>query len=573
MLTELDKAQDKAIAAITAPGTQLEVIEKTVRGVPLKLFKNAPPTMREFFQFFFNHNAAREFLVYGEERLTFAEVYAKALRVAAALQHKYGIAKGDRVAIAMRNYPEWIMAYIGLVHLGAVVVPMNAWWQPEELAYGLADSGTRLVIADEERLRRLGAIEGMSVPVVAVRTSHGVAAEHGADLLDDLLESGPTDTWYLPPLGPDDDVSILYTSGSTGFPKGAVSTHRGVVHGAFSYLVQGLALLKLSEASGAYVPPQQIMLLSVPLFHVTGLVPLMLVSIAIGRKFIMMHRWDAGDALRLIDKEKCTYFVGVPTMTHEIMSHPERDKYDISTVTDWAAGGAPRPAEHVERLAKAIPTGKPAIGYGLTETNGVGAGILRESYLARPTSTGRASKPVVEIAILDDDGNALAPQAVGEVCIRSAANVRGYWRRPKETADAFDKAGWFHTGDVGYLDEDGFLFIVDRKKDIIIRGGENISCQEVEAAIYAHPAVMAASVFGLPDDRLGEIVGAVVYLKPGEKAEPEAIIDFTRQHLSAFKVPARLWVSAEPLPRLGSEKIDKVSLRKTYREIHRAEAA
>jgi acyl-CoA synthetase (AMP-forming)/AMP-acid ligase II len=568
MLSELDKAQDAAIAAITAPGGQLETVMTEVRGAKLLTFKAAPPSMREYFQAFFAANAGKEFLVYNDERLTAGEVYAKSLRIAAALQHKYGIAKGDRVAIAMRNFPEWIMAYVAGLHLGAVVVPMNAWWKSDELAYGLADSGTRLVIADEERLRRLAAIDNFALPVLAVRTSHPVAAQFGADVLDDVLENCPTDTWYLPPIAPEDDATIMYTSGSTGYPKGAVATHRSIVHGALSYLVQGLAMLKLSETAGATMPAQQVMLLTVPLFHITGSVPVLLVSVAIGRKMIIMHKWDALEALRLIDREKCTYFAGVPTMTHEVMSHPERHKYDISTVTDWAAGGAPRPPEHVERLAREIPTGRPALGYGLTETNGVGAGNLRDNYVRKPASTGRASKPIVEIRIVGDDGTEQPPHEAGEICIRSAANVRGYWRRPKETAEAFKPDGWFHTGDVGYLDEDGYLFIVDRKKDIIIRGGENISCQEVEAAIYAHPAVLAASVFGLPDDRLGEIVGAAVYLKPGEQAEPEAIVDFTRQHLAAFKVPARLWISDEPLPRLGSEKIDKVSLRKQYRELY-----
>ena len=567
MLSELDKAQDAAIEALTGPGAQFETVSTDVRGAQLLTFKAAPPSIREYFQFFFAANADKEWLVFNDERLSAGEVYARALRIAAALQHKYGIAKGDRVAIAMRNFPEWIMAYVAGLHLGAVVVPMNAWWKPDELAYGLADSGTRLVIADEERLRRLAAIDGFALPVLAVRTSHPVAAEYGADVLDDVLANCPADTWYLPPIGPEDDATIMYTSGSTGYPKGAVATHRSLVHGALSYLVQGLAMLTLAEKAGFPVPPQQVMLLTVPLFHITGSVPILLVSVAIGRKMIIMHKWDALEAMQLIDREKCTYFTGVPTMTHEIMQHPERANYDISTVVDWAAGGAPRPPEHVDRFVKEIPTGRPALGYGLTETNGVGAGNLRENYLAKPASTGRASKPMVEIRIAGDDGSDKAPFEEGEICIRTAANVRGYWRRPKETAEAFKPDGWFMTGDVGYLDEDGYLFIVDRKKDIIIRGGENISCQEVEAAIYAHPAVLAASVFGLPDERLGEIVGAVAYLKPGEKAEPEAIVDFARQSLAAFKVPARLWISADPLPRLGSEKVDKVSLRKTYREI------
>ena len=573
MLTELDKALDATIEALIAPGGQLEVTTANIRGVDLPVFKAAPPSMREYLGFFFQTNADKEFVVYRDERFSFREIYAQAIRIAAAVQQQYGIAKGDRVAIAMRNYPEWIAAFVGLLHLGAVVVPMNAWWQPDELRYGVEDSGARLIIADEERARRFAMLEDFHVPIVTVRTGAGVAEELGNTRLEDLLANAPAAPWYLSPIGPDDDATIMYTSGSTGFPKGAVATHRSVVHGAMNYLVQGLAMLQLAQGSGVTLPEQQVMLLNVPLFHITGSVPILLVSIAIGRKLVIMHKWDAGEALKLIEKERATYFVGVPTMSLELMQHPDRDKYDLSTLLDIAGGGAARPAEHVERLAEAFPGKHPAIGYGLTETNGVGAGNLRENYRAKPASTGRASRPMVELKIADDDNRALPQGEIGEVCIRSSANVRGYWNKPAETAKAFTPDGWFKTGDLGRLDEDGYLFIVDRKKDIIIRGGENISCQEVEAAVYGHPAVAEACVFGLPDERLGEIVGAVVYLKPGEVVEPTALIDFTRDHLAAFKVPAKLWISPEPLPKLGSAKIDKVSLRKQYRETFAAREA
>jgi acyl-CoA synthetase (AMP-forming)/AMP-acid ligase II len=344
-----------------------------------------------------------------------------------------------------------------------------------------------------------------------------------------------------------------------------------------NYLVMGLAMLSLSQKAGVALPEQQVMLLNVPLFHITGSVPVMLVSVAIGRKMVIMHKWDATEALRLIEKERCTYFVGVPTMSLELMMHPDREKYDLSTLIDVASGGAPRPPEHVERLAKTLPGKQPIQGYGLTETNGVGAGNMRDNYLAKPASTGRASPPLVQIRIIAADALdcsvALPSGSVGEVCIRSACNVRGYWNKPKATAEAFPGDGWFRTGDLGYLDEDDYLFIVDRKKDIIIRGGENISCQEVEAALYTHPAVAEASVFGLPDERLGEIVGAVVFAKPGAELDTEALSDFVRRDLAAFKVPARIWLSPEPLPKLGSGKIDKVALRKHFREVHIGKSA
>jgi acyl-CoA synthetase (AMP-forming)/AMP-acid ligase II len=572
-LTELDKAMDEAVAMITAAGGQLAVGKETVRGVELPVFQNAPPSLREFIDMFMPAHADKEFVVYQEERLTFAEVKAESIRIAAMLQHRYGIAKGDRVTIAMRNYPEWISCFIGAIMLGAVVVPMNAWWKADELAYGLKDSGSRLAIVDEERARRIAEIEGFSIPMLTVRTGHAVAAGLGAATLDEALADAPAEPWYLPTIYPEDDATIMYTSGSTGAPKGAVSTHRGIVSGTLNYLVQGLSMLMLAQKQGVGLPEQQVMLLNVPLFHITGLVPVLLVSIASGRKLVIMYRWDAGDALRLIERERCTYFVGVPTMSLELMQHPDKDKYDLSTLLDIAGGGAPRPPEHVDRLAKAFPGKNPAIGYGLTETNGVGAGNLRENYRLKPASTGRVSKPLVEMMIADDAMKPLPAGEVGEVCIRSAANVRGYWMKPLATESAFTKEGWFRTGDLGRFDEDGYLYIVDRKKDIIIRGGENISAVEVEAAIYAHPAVAEASVFGLPDERLGEIVGAVVYPKPGEQLEGEAVIQFVTRDLAAFKVPARVWVVHDPLPKLGSGKIDKVSLRGHFREVHLGKAA
>ncbi|OYQ30001.1 AMP-dependent synthetase [Sandarakinorhabdus cyanobacteriorum] len=571
----LDAALDDVIAGITAPGGPLGVGEANVHGVTLPVFSAAPPTMREYLAMFFAAQGPKEFLVFGDERMTFAQVYQKSLHFAAMLQHRHGIAKGDRVGVAMRNYPEWIIAYCAIVHMGAVCIPMNAWWTAEEMDYGIRDSGARLVIADEERARRLSTLS-CTANVLTVRTSADVAAGLGFARAEDELAQSPETMWYLPELLPEDDCTIMYTSGSTGAPKGAVSTHRAQVSGSMNYLVMGLALLDLSAKAGVAPAEQQVMLLNVPLFHITGLVPVLLVSIAIGRKMIIMHKWDAGEALRLIEKERCTYFVGVPTMSLELMQHPDRHKYDLSTLVDIASGGAPRPPEHVDRLAKEFEGKHPVQGYGLTETNGVGAGNIRENYRNKPASTGRASPPLMEIRVASGDGPvgpALAPGEVGEVCLRSVCNCRGYWNKPEATAAAFVGDGWFRSGDLGYLDEEGYLFIVDRKKDIIIRGGENISCQEVESAIYAHPAVAECSVFGLPDERLGEIVGAVVYAKPGEVVEPSALTDFLKANLAAYKIPAKVWISSDQLPKLGSAKIDKVSLRKHYRDVWAAKAA
>jgi acyl-CoA synthetase (AMP-forming)/AMP-acid ligase II len=341
----------------------------------------------------------------------------------------------------------------------------------------------------------------------------------------------------------------------------------------FNYLGSALMMLAIGAQDGS--PPSALQpstLLNVPLFHVTAEVPVFLQSFAIGRKLVLMPKWDAEEAMRLIEQEKITYFVGVPLMSFEILNHPNRHQYDLSSVADIAAGGAPRPVEHVKRIEQEME-GKPLIGYGLTETNGVGTGNWRTNYLAKPNSAGRPSMPLVDLAILDDAGAPVAQGARGEVAIRSAANFQEYWGKPDATTAAYTADGYFRTGDIGYLDEDGYLFIVDRKKDIIIRGGENISCQEVEEALYQHPDVAEAAVFGLPDEKFGEVPGAVVHLaKPGAVTVDD-LGAFLTQHIAAFKVPQRIWLADDALPRLGTEKIDKVSLRAKYRALAAVEAA
>ncbi|MEO5867974.1 MAG: fatty acid--CoA ligase family protein, partial [Sphingomonas sp.] len=369
----------------------------------------------------------------------------------------------------------------------------------------------------------------------------------------------------------DTDATILFTSGSTGQSKGAISDHRAVLQAVFNYLAQALVILGISTEDGVSPPAQHATLLNVPLFHVTAEVPVFLQSFAMGRKLVLMPRWDAEEAMRMIEKEAVTYFVGVPLMSFEILTHPNRAKYNLSTVADYAAGGAPRPVEHVRRINEEME-GAPLLGYGLTETNGIGCGNWRGNYLAKPNSTGRPSAPLVDLAILDEAGQPVVQGSRGEIGIRSVANFREYWGRPQATADAFTPDRYFLTGDIGYLDEDGYLFIVDRKKDIIIRGGENISCQEVESALYEHPAVAEAAVFGLPDARFGEVPGAVVLLRAGEAVSHDDLCAFLYTRIAAFKVPARIWFSTAPLPRLGTEKIDKVSLRARYGAIVAAEA-
>ncbi|MEG3177177.1 class I adenylate-forming enzyme family protein [Sphingomonas sp. RB3P16] len=564
MPSKLDQRMDATLAHLTGEGGPLALGSVTVDGNDLPLITGVPQTLPPYFAHYCNEHAAKTFLVAGDERLTFAEVYAAAARVAATLVGGHGVAPGDRIGIAMRNSPSWIVLYMGITMAGGVATLLNGWWQSEELAAAMADVECSLVFADPPRTKRLAAIADLDVAVVTVEDSQPLDTALAALL-------GPSDA-ELPSIAPTDSATILFTSGSTGQSKGAISNHRAVTQAVFNYLAQALVMLSISTADGVAPPAQHATLLNVPLFHVTAEVPVFLQSFAMGRKLVLMPKWDAEDAMRLITAETVTYFVGVPLMSFEILNHPRRGDYDLSSVSDFAAGGAPRPVEHVRRIADEMGGPKPLLGYGLTETNGAGCGNFRDNYLAKPNSTGRASLPLIDLAIVDGNGKPVAQGERGEVAIRSVCNFTEYYGRPDATAAAFTADRYFLTGDIGYLDEDRYLFIVDRKKDIIIRGGENISCQEVEAAIYQHPAVAEAAVFGLADERFGEVPGAVVLLRDGEALSTEDLCAFLFTHIAAFKVPARIWFADDALPRLGTEKIDKVAIRSKYRAIAAAEA-
>lgn len=568
MPSMLDTRMDAVTARLTGPGGPMPVSTMEIGGVTLPVISAAPPALPHYFAYFCAQHGYKEFLVDGEERLSFAQVYAEANRVAKALVSGYGVKRGDRVGIAARNAPGWIILYMGILMAGGIATLLNGWWQGGELADGIEDVGVTLLFADSPRAKRLGEAN-RAVMAEMVVVDFGLPT---AQALAPVTAKAADDA-ELPQLSGDDLATILFTSGSTGQSKGAYSTHRAVVQGTFNYIIQAMGMLELAVEDGLQIKEgaQPAALLSVPLFHVTGAVPLMLVSFAVGRKIVMMPKWDARKAMELIEREKITNFTGVPLMSFEIMTHPDRHKYDLSTLQGMAGGGAPRPVDHVRRLAEEMPHAPPALGYGLTETNAIGCGNYNSNYLEKPNSTGRASAPLVDLAILDDDGKPVPQGERGEVSIRTVANFSGYWNRPEATAEAMTADGYFRTGDLGYLDPDGYLYIVDRKKDIIIRGGENISCQEVEAAIYEHPAIAECAVFGLPDERLGEVVGAIAWCHPGQSISREALGAFLGERLAAFKVPLRMWFSADPLPRLGTEKIDKVSLRKTHCALWEAE--
>ncbi|RST30075.1 AMP-dependent synthetase [Sphingomonas ginkgonis] len=554
MPSALDQRFDEVLAAVTGPGGRL-VIGEDERGRPI--VTNFPDTLPGFFDAFCQLNGAVEAVVAGEERLSFAELHEISSRLARALVGRHGVRKGDRVAIAMRNCPSWIVTYMAAIKAGAIATLVNGWWQSAELAHAIGLTRPALVLADAPRAQRC-AVAGAE-RIITLPIERPIA-----EALAPLLGDEECDA-ELPAIAPEDPATILFTSGSTGDSKGALSSHRAVTTAVYAYASGLIVLLGILESRGEPPKNPPRTLVTVPLFHVTGEVPVMLNSFVIGRGMVLMPKWDAGEALRLIEREKVTYFVGVPTMSLELMNHPDKDRYDLASLTDITAGGAPRPVAHVERLQQNFTAAQPALGYGLTETNATGCSNFWSNYAEKPASTGRAQKPLVTVAILGAGDAQLPPGERGEVGIRTAANIDGYWDNPAATAAAFTADGYLRTGDIGYLDEDGYLFIVDRKKDIIIRGGENISAAEVEAACYACPAIAEAAVFGVPDERLGEVPVAILYRQEDSTLEEAGLREFLTGRLAAFKVPARLVFVDEPLPRLGTGKIDRVALKQRYR--------
>jgi acyl-CoA synthetase (AMP-forming)/AMP-acid ligase II len=550
---------EATIAGLTGPQGPFPILEKVIDGSQRQVFGGLPDNLRDYYVSV-GHYADKECLVDQQRRFSFTDVLQQAAGLSHALAGRYGIKKGDRVAIAMRNAPEWCISFMAVTALGAVAVPMNSWWQGEELVYGLKDSGARLIILDGTRYARMATeLQEQDLPVIGVDTG-GAPLPADIDRLETLLANAAHDVFPEVDIDPEELAIILYTSGSTGTPKGVYSTQRNVISAVGTWLVAVSAMAIVAGTMGQEPEVQPAILLAIPLFHVTGLHSLFLLSLAVGRKVVMMRKWDVDVALELIEAEKITHFNGVPTMSMELLNHPRLDDYDLSTLVDISSGGAARPADQVAALAERFPGAMPSVGYGLTETNAVGSILGQEDYLDRPRSVGRPIQPLVKHRIVDERGEDVARGEVGEICIFSPANACGYWNCPDETAETF-KDGWVYTGDAGYQDEEEFLHIVDRIKDIIIRGGENISCLEVEAALYAHDDIAEAAVYSLPDERLGEIVGASVSVKPGCGLDSEQVQAFLASRLAAFKLPVHIGFHHGPLPRIAAGKIAKKQLR------------
>ena len=579
MLENMYKIYEEALAELTAPTAEFAVVEKEIRGVRYPVFKNYCISLRELYLRCLEEFEEQPCLVYEDYRWSYGQIGEKVALFCQVLLEQFSIQKGDRVAIAMRNYPEWIVSFMAITSIGAVAVPMNAWWTSSELEYGLEDSGSLLVIADHDRLERLKSLViQKNIRVIAVRSEirlpgHVWQYEHlvagysedsrTIDTTTSCESAGEVTPFPEIPIAPDEDAILMYTSGSTGYPKGVISTHQAVVLTLTAWKVfsQAKAIQDgvnlINNETSSYAPAA---LMTTPLFHVSACHGQFLLAFYFGAKIVMMHKWDAEKAMELIQKERITFFNGVPTMSWEMLRSPNLQKYDLSSLSTIIGSGAARPPAHVKQFEEKIPGHLAGTAWGLTETNGLGSTNHGLNYVGKPDSVGRLH-PLGAIKIVDENNREVAVGESGEILFKSPTNARGYWKQAEATARAFHD-GWFRTGDVGYLDEEGFIYIVDRIKDIIIRGGENISCQEVEAAIYEHESVLETAVFGIPDERLGEVVYAVVFLNPGEPADGATLKVFLRERLAHFKIPEYFEFHIERLPRTGTQKIHKLKLRK-----------
>ena len=559
-------------AILTAPGSRFETDEVMIDGVLTKVWKNAPATLRDLVA---NGRAFadRDFLVYDNDRTTF-DGFHRAAAVLAEQLTADGVGKGDRVAIVMRNLPEWPVAFFAAASLGAIVTPLNAWWTGAELQYGMADSGAKIAIVDSERLGRI--VEYLpdcpAVETLYVCRDDGPFEDPRVKRLESVI--GPVGAWSglpdrpLPatPILPDDPATIFYTSGTTGKPKGALGTHRTMTTNVLTTGAQvARAFLRRGETPPTPDPaaPQRVTLLVVPMFHVTGCSATLCGALNNGGRLVLMRKWDPLEGMTLIEREKVTATGGVPTIAWQLIEHPERHRFDLSTIESISYGGAPSAPELVRRIKEVWPKASAGNGWGMTETSATFTSNGAEDYVNRPDSCGVAPA-VGEMKIMTLEGDRELPAGeVGELWSKGPMVLRSYWNKPEATAATFID-GWVRTGDLARIDDEGFCFIIDRAKDMLIRGGENIYCIEVENVLYDHPAIMDAALIGIPHRTLGEEPGAVVTLKPGAQATEQELRAFVRERLAAFKAPVRVVFWPETLPRNANGKIMKSELKSVF---------
>jgi long-chain acyl-CoA synthetase len=548
-----------AWAQLTAPGADFEVITSNVRGVDIRTYAKAPGSLRDLWLSTTAY-AERDYLIYNDERLTYGQTHQRVAALAQWLIDS-GVQPGDRVAIAMRNYPEWMQAYWAITAVGAAVVGMNAWWIGPEMLYALEDSTPKVIILDKERLDQLGEHRAQvsDMQMVGVRFTE---PEQGVTPWEEIVAAEAT----LPILDidTDSDACIFYTSGTTGRPKGAQLTHRGCVSNVWSLMfaagLQRLLAIQKGLVNADDAPPIGCSLITTPLFHVTANNCAAQGATLGGGKLVHMYKWDAGQALQLIEREKISSVSGVPVMAREIISHPDFASTDTSSLMTLGGGGAQLQPDLVGKIDQKVATARPNTGYGMTETCGIITSISGDHFVDKPASCGPAM-PVYETKIANPESGMEMPAGEpGELWVRGGHVIRGYLNREEATAETIVD-GWLRTGDMARKDDDGFLYIVDRIKDMVLRGGENIFCAEVESAIFNHEDVAECTVFGVPDDRLGEEVGIAVFLKTGAKANADTLREHCASQLAKFKVPRYFWFVEAALPRNASGKFLKRELR------------
>jgi long-chain acyl-CoA synthetase len=558
---------EETYAALKAPGAPFEMRDEVIRGIPYRTYANALTSLREVFDKA-REWGDREFIVYEGERQTYAEHFRAAGQLGRILSERYGVRKGDRLVIAMRNLPEWILAFWAGASIGAVLTPLNAWGLGDELAYGIENSGARVAIVDGDRLQRLAPhLDGLTLDgLISVRCDDAFGTN--AVTLESLIgpPSGyaalPDDPAPDPGIHPDDDATILYTSGTTGRPKGALGTHRNIFTNLISLSFNGSrALVRRGDPLPTPDPdaPQRVNLLPVPLFHVTGTNSMLVPTVVAGAKLVLMHKWNAERFLELVETERVNTTTGVPAMVWQVLESPDFASRDLTSLDSYGYGGAAVAPELTLRFAQQFPWFQPGQGYGATETSSVSVANSAEDYLRHPDSVGIAV-PCVDLKVVGEDGQEVPAGQPGELWIKGPNVVKGYWNNPEATAQTFTD-GWYHTGDICRMDEEGFVYLLDRAKDMLIRGGENVYCVEIEDVLVAHPAIIDAAVVGLPHRIWGEEVGAVVQLKPGMTVSEDELKGHAARLLAPFKVPVRIDIRTEEFPRNASGKTLKPVLR------------
>ncbi len=534
---------------------QTEDVE--IRGTFYKAFNKVPADLKELLDYGKTVREWEEFIVYEKEKISYLDFCDQVSKLGSFLQKEVGIKKGDKVAIAMRNYPEYLAILMAVASIGGIVVFVNAWWTTEEMEYGFDDSTAKVCFADKERLATIKPFaKKKSIQLYSVRCLDDPEIEKYDDILNNFERVDLVDV----DLKPDDDFAIMYTSGSTGHPKGVVLTHRGAITATFSWLMA-------ERVGGLLADPEKLarrrassVLLLSPMFHVNGSHPNFFYSIARGSKIVLMYKWDPAKAIDIIRDEIITRITAVPTVVADLVQQARDQNVSLETLEFLGAGGAKRPAAQVGVEKQALPLADIASGYGMTETNALGLGISGDEYVEKPELAGRLYPPLQEIKIVDDNDVPLPNGKLGEICLKSPANMRCYFNKKKET-DAVLKDGWMHTGDLGILDNEGLVTIVDRKKNIIIRGGENISCLEVEGALQKFPGVIESVVFSVPEKRFGEEVGACINMSGNAKDKDEEISSFLKGKLAHFKIPVHYWWVNRSLPRGATDKFDRIKIK------------